>query len=147
MQKKKFNVLDLAICLAVICSVCLIFFRDTVAQIFEEPVTVALEVTVDVNGSETVARLVGSETKTVVYYPDVRSDKSIEMTIIDIVAVEKPNAAPERARLTLSINGYKRLGKYYTESGERIYENSDCTFSFGGMRVEGHAVSVEKSGT
>ncbi|MBR5859289.1 MAG: hypothetical protein IKZ05_05145, partial [Clostridia bacterium] len=116
MQKKKFNVLDLAICLAVICSVCLIFFRDTVAQIFEEPVTVALEVTVDVTGSETVARLVGSETKTVVYYPDVRSDKSIEMTIIDIVAVEKPNAVPERARLTLSVNGYKRLGKYYTES-------------------------------
>ncbi len=144
-QKKRFNILDLAICLVVICSVCLIFFRETVSEIFEDPQMVTLEVTVDFRGTEMIEAFNQTQSKRVTYEPEGNESDFIELDIGKMTITQGTAAAPEQAQITLRFVGYKRLGRYYTELGERIYENCDCAFTLDGVRCEGYVVSVEKA--
>lgn len=146
-QKKRFNILDLAICLAVICSICLIFFRETVSEIFEEPQMVTLEVTVDFRGTEMIEAFNHTQSKTVAFEPEGKESDFIELDIGKITITQGNVVAPERAQVTFRFVGYKRLGRYYTELGERVYENCDCAFTLDGVRCEGYAVSVKKAET
>lgn len=136
-QKKRFNILDLAVCLAVICSVCLIFFHESISEIFEDPQMETIEIAVDISDSDVINQLSGINATEVVFMSDEITEKTVNMTVVGMTVIEKPNASPERARMILSFTGYKRFGKIYTEQGERIYGDSQCVIVAGEVRAEG----------
>ncbi len=145
MQKKKFNILDLAICLVLICSVCLIIFRDTVSEIFEEPQMVTLEVTVEFRGEDTIKRIGETKSATVEFEPENGGGNVIVMNIGEMTILPGSVTVPEYAKVELTCVGYKKLGRYYTENGERIYVNTDSAFTLDGVRTESYTVSAEKT--
>lgn len=146
MQKKKtkFNLLDLAILLVIACSVCLLIFRDTVSEIFEEPQMVTLEVTLDVRGSDIIEQFKNAEGKSVSFEPDGDEEHYIELVYTEMKILPGSITVPDHAEFVFTCVGYKKLGRYYTESGERIYVNSESAFTLDGTRTECYTVSVEK---
>lgn len=143
-RKLKFNILDLAIIVVVICSVAVLAFRDTISEIFEEPQMVTLEVTVDINGAETVRNALSSKEKTVMFEPESGEETVFEMYVKEIEILPGSVTVPERARVTLTCVGYSKLGRYYTENGERIYTNTDCAYILSDIRTEGTVILIEK---
>lgn len=142
MQKKKFNILDLAICLVLICSVCLVIFRDTVSEIFEEPRMVTLEITVEFRGEDAVSRVSQTGAKNADFEPQSDGETVISVNLGEMTIIPGSVTVPDHATVVFTCVGYTRFGRFYNENGERIYENSQSAFTLDGVRTEGYTVSV-----
>ena len=130
MQKRKFklNILDIAIVILVICAVVALSFRDTISDMFTKPDIVALQIDVSSDGSD-VAKSVLTVGNTVVFQAQ---------TEIHAVVSESDGV---KARLNL--NGYKKLGRYYTENGDPISVGDEYVIRFGDLRVDCRVEIVE----
>ena len=96
-----------------------------------------IEIAVDISDSDVINQLSGINATEVVFMSDEITEKTVNMTVVEMTVIEKPNASPERARMVLRFTGYKRFGKIYTEQGERIYGDSRCVIVAGEVRAEG----------
>ena len=144
MQKKRFkiNVLDVAIIVAVLCSLAILFFRETINEFITKPEIVTYQVNISVDGAGNVANVVPASGKVVTFDSELEDGEKIEMTITSAIAEENPVAASNHAEVVVVFKGYKRFGKYYTESGERIYNHSECRFYYDGKTIEGSVCSI-----
>lgn len=145
MQKRKFklNIIDIVIFIIVICSVAIIAFRDTINEALTKPEIEKVRVTVSVYGSVNVERLADSKGTVVVYQPNTENDVTFEMNIVAVDIEENLYTAPNHVEITLECSGYKKFGRFYTESGERVYINTNCAFTYGEVIITGDAVSAE----
>lgn len=119
-RKLKVNVIDIAIIVAILCSITVIVFRDVIHDAFGTPEIVELNVTVD-TGEMLVEEFGLEQDDAVVLILDSGNGASISMTAESI----------EENALTLVCNGYKKLGRFYTESGELIGLGSECEYESG----------------
>ncbi|MBO5870076.1 MAG: hypothetical protein J6Q89_04935 [Clostridia bacterium] len=144
MQKRafKFNILDLVIFVVIICSVAVLFFHDTITELFEEATMVTLEVTAVIEGEENVNYVLDAKNKTVVLKPRLDSEIAFEMTVAHSRILPGSVTVPNKVETTLSCIGYEKFGRYYTESGDRIYNNSVCTVIIDGNEIEGNVILV-----
>jgi hypothetical protein len=132
-RKLKVNVIDIAIIVAILCSITVIVFRDVIHDAFGNPEIVELSVTVDV-GEALVEEFGFEENDTVALVLDGGNGASISMTVDSF----------EETSLNFVCNGYKKLGRFYTESGELIELGSGCEFESG---ETSYSVTVKTIGT
>lgn len=117
-RKLKINILDVAIFVAIICSVAALIFRDTISDVFSKPEIAALEIAVVVENLPEDRVALFKEGGEVVLEPE--SDSAVQITA-KIKSCKRE--ASGRATVVLACSGYKRLGRYYTESGEKLTLN------------------------
>jgi hypothetical protein len=113
-RKLKVNVLDIAIIVAIICSITAIVFHDVIHETIGTPEI--REMTVSVSFDEGADELEFSENETV----------SLVLNNDNGVAISATVQAFSDGKLSLGLKGYKKLGRFYTESGELIELGSDC---------------------
>jgi len=142
----KFNILDVVILIVVICSVAVLVFRDTINEVFEEPTMVTLEVSVNVNGEDNVDKVLDVLSQAVIFEPRSNEGIAFRVNFANINVVPIPNGSPNEAEVKFVCIGYKKLGRYYTKSGERIYNNTECAFIIGGERIVGNVISINEKG-
>lgn len=144
MQKRlfKFNILDVVIFLVVACTICVLVFHETITEVFEEATMVTLEVNVVVEGEENVLTLLGAMDSKLAFEPRVDDDVAVEMKLTDSKILPGSVTVPNKIEVTLSCIGYEKLGRYYTESGERIYNNTECTVIIDGTDIVGNVVHI-----
>lgn len=145
MQERRFkiNILDLAIVIAVICSVAVLVFRDNIVATFGKPELATLQINVSIDGAGNVESVSDMSGIMVTFEPESGENVRFGATVASVTVMENAVAAPYRADATLTVVGYQKLGKYYTETGERIYTNTECALTFGDERVEGTVASIE----
>lgn len=148
MQKRKFrlNILDVAIFVAILCSVAVLVFRDTINEVFSDPEIVMLEVTFAVDGEEAVSVVRKAKSTTVPFELLSESEMELDVEIVKVEAELGSLTVPKKAKVTVMFTGYGKLGRYYTENGERIYIGEKCAVTVGDAHVEGVLVSARKIG-
>lgn len=148
MQKRKFkiNILDIVIFVVVLCSVALLIFRDTVSEAIQKPETGILDIQITVDGEENVRTLLNAKGDTVDIKPKSDEDLKISATIIDVSLVQRAFVTPTKCVITVYCSGYERLGRYYSENGKRIYENSECVVLLGETEIIGQVGSIDEIG-
>ncbi len=145
-QKFKVNILDVAIFIVIICCVAVLIFRDTINEFFGEPEITHISVTVSFDGTLPAEQAEASEGTNVVFKP-IRSDElKLDARIRRPVTVNS-SANPATSQMTITCKGYKKLGRFYTESGELIALGSECSLSFSGSEAYGRVTKVELSNT
>lgn len=133
-RKLKFNVLDIAIITVIICAIAVIVFRDVIHDAFGNPEIEPLSVTVAFEEEIEV--------------PEFDSDESISV-VLDNGYGETVTANVERAEegeLAFVVNGYKKLGRFYTESGELISLGSECELKSGENVYKCQVKSIDNNG-
>ena len=146
MQKRafKFNILDIVIIFAVICSIAVLAFHDTISELFTEPDMVTLEISVSISGEENVNKAHEVFAKPIVLQPRSDKDTAVNVNVVNVIVPADSDATPNEADVIVACIGYKKLGRYYTKSGERIYPNTDCAFIINGERVVGYVDSISE---
>lgn len=147
MQKRKFkiNILDIVIFIVILCSAALLIFRDVVDEALKKPETVSFDLLIHVEGAGNVDDAVKTEGQTVLFEPMIGEELQIEMTVATVDVKENPVAASNECTVTVAFTGYKRFGRYYTQNGERIYDNAECAFVYGETQIQGTVVLIEES--
>ncbi len=140
MQKRKIkiNILDVAIFLAIICSVAALFFRDTITEVFEQPeiATVEISLVAEKLPEDSSSFLVAGK-EAVVKYSDGDGTK------INANLKSVKTDSEGKTTFTVVCSGYKKLGRYYTESGEKLNINGDYVLNFGTVSLDCTLDSVE----
>lgn len=133
-RKLKFNILDVAIIVVLICAVVALVFRGTVKEMFEEPQVIKLRLVLatDKNNPATEEMF---ELYNTVY---VDGNTQLQSAVIDKTEDD------EKLVLTLECEGYKKLGKFYTEHGDLLSGVDECTVQYGDMRVRCEIRSIEQ---
>ena len=128
MMKRKFkiNILDIAIVVAVICSIGTVIFRDTISEAFGKPEITTLEITFAVaeDSEEDIAAL--ATTAELYLQLDPESEEMVKLTL-DSLKSEADGAAT----VTVTCMGYRRLGRFYSEDNRKIEINSEYTIFAG----------------
>lgn len=137
-NKKKINILDVAIFVAILCSLLVLVFRDTISEAFGKPEIVTLEITVvsEKLSEEKITAL--EEGKTLEITPSSDSETKINAKIVSVKTEKNGNVT-----ITLSCTGYKRLGRYFTESNQNIDIRSDCTVKTARAEFKGRLENVK----
>ena len=145
MQKRKFklNILDIIIFIVILCSVALLIFRDVVDETFKKPETISFDLSVYVEGAGKVEKAAKMNGQAVLFKPMIDEETQFEINVKSVEVKENPVAASNECTVTISFTGYKRFGRYYTQSGERVYENTECVFVYGETQIQGNAVLIE----
>ena len=139
-RKTKINILDIAIRLAIICSVAALIWRDTISEAFGKPEIVTLETTVVAEklreedtaifkNGESVIITIDSEGKTEINakIASVKTDKSGKVTMV------------------LTFDGYRSLGRYYNEQNQKITVKSACVAKIGALECKSTLENVKVS--
>ena len=144
MQKRTFkmNILDVVIFLVIICSVLVLIFHETITEVFEEATMVTLEVNVVIEGVENVQTTLGAMNTELAFEPRIDDDTAFTMKLVDSRYLSGSVTVPNKIEVTLSCIGYEKLGRYYTESGQRIYNNTECTLIIDGIDIGGNVVHI-----
>lgn len=148
MEKRKFkiNILDFVIFVVILCSVAVLVFRDTVNEVFTKPETTTLEITFFVEGEGECALIRESLGEETVFIPGEKSEIQVNANLTSFNAALGSLTVPQKGDVSITINGYKRLGRYYTEDGTRIYIDSECAIFIGESRIVGSLISVGING-
>ncbi len=116
-RKLKLNILDVVIVIAILCSVAVLVFHDTINEVFGKPEISPLTVSVSPEGGEdTMASFGVGESVTLEF----------ESTKLQAVVVSSELDEDGEALVKLSLNGYKKLGRYYSENGNLILSGVPC---------------------
>ena len=148
MEKRKFkiNILDIVIFVVILCSVAVLVFRDTVNEIFAKPVITTVEITVFVNGEEECAAVSSLLDNNVVFVPDNKNDFTLNAKVVEFKAVSDIHTEAKKGEVKIQLSGYKRLGRFYTEDGTRIYTGTECAFVVGEEKINGNLLNIGISG-
>ena len=92
----------------------------------------------------TVAVAVAEETEEL----NFSKDETVSLVLNDEygVAISANVNGFEEGELFVGLKGYKKLGRFYTESGELIELGSDCKLTLGETVFEGEVKTVENKG-
>ncbi len=135
-RKLKLNILDVAIVIAILCSVAVLVFHDTLNEVFGNPEISPLTVSVSPEGGEeAIANFVSGESATLKF----------ESAKLQAVIVSSELNEDGEALVKLSLNGYKKLGRYYSENGSLIPLDSSCVVQVGEKEFSVILDSVEFS--
>ncbi len=112
MQKRKFkiNALDITIVILIVCAVAALIFRDAINEFFTKPNVVVVDITVTANPA--------TENEKSVY--KVGNTVTIETENPIQAVISKVTLSENKVTATLSLNGYKRFGRYYMENGNPL---------------------------
>lgn len=148
MQKRtfKFNLLDFVIIFVVLCSIAVLVFRDTIHDAFEEATPVTLEVTLEVNGEVSVSKAQSAVSKTAIFEQKIDAETVFEVDVAEVTVLPGSLTVPNRAEVTVVCIGYEKLGRFYTENGERILDNTECVLIINGESVECRVNGIEENG-
>lgn len=148
MEKRKFkiNILDIVIFVVILCSVAVLVFRDTVNEIFTKPEITTLEISIFVNGEEECAAVSTLLDKNVVFVPDNKNDFTVNAKVVEFKAASDLHTEAKKGEVKIQLSGYKRLGRFYTEDGTRIYTDTECAFVVGEEKINGNLQNVGISG-
>lgn len=137
-RKMKINVLDVAIFAAIICSVAALFFRDTVAEVFEQPeiTTVEISVVAESLPEDSSSFLIAGKDAVLKYS---NGDGSKINTTLKSVKTDSDG----NTTFTVVCSGYKRLGRFYTADGEKLNLNGEYVLNFGTVSLDCTLDSVE----
>ncbi len=125
-RKAKFNILDLAIVLAIICAVAVLGFRHYIVEFFDEPNIVKTSATVTLSGVNEEVGLKFNQDDTVEFYPDSDADEKVSATVKSITFNKNNTATVE-----LEFKGYTKFGRIFLEKGEQIRQGSDYVVTKG----------------
>ena len=121
-RKLKLNILDVVIVIAILCSVAVLVFNNTINEVFGKPEILPLTVSVSPEGDEDImAVFVSGESVTLEF----------ESTKLQAVVVSSELHENGAASVKLSLNGYKKLGRYYSENGSLILSGTACVVQVG----------------
>ena len=148
MEKRKFkiNILDFVIFVVILCSVAILVFRDTVNEVFIKPEATVVEITLSVDGTEQTAAIRSAMNEDVVFIPDVKKESELAARFTRFNAAPGLSEAPQSVEVSIKVSGYKRLGRFYTEDGTRLYSDTECAVIIGDVRVVGRLLTVEVIG-
>ncbi len=141
MHKRKFklNILDLAIVIALICSVGALFFRDSINEAFGHPQMASLEMTF-VAGDATEENITGLVTNSEL---TLQLDSSDPESKVYLNLHSLKNDQDGNTTITVVCTGYSRLGRFYSENDEKINLNTTYTLTAGDANVEGMFKVIE----
>lgn len=130
MQKRKFklNIVDVAIVVLIACAFVALFFRDTIHDMFAKPDIVALQIEIswDEDDDEAGVLTVGN----IVVF---RAQTEIHAVVSEC----------DGAKAKINLNGYKKLGRFYTENGSPISVGEGYVILYGDISVNCRALSVD----
>ena len=134
-RKLKFNILDIAILVAIICSVAVLIFRDVIHDAFGEPEIVELAITLDL-GETNIDEFGFDENEAVEIFLDEGDGATVLVSV---------NRIDENS-LDVVCKGYKKLGRFYTENGDLISIASVCEMQKNDGKIQCEVESVEING-
>lgn len=148
MEKRKFklNILDFVIFVVILCSVAVLVFRDTVNEFFTEPEMTTLQITFFVDGEDNMELIGSSLGADAMLVHDTENEIQIAATVKSLKVAPGSLTVPQKGDVTVCITGYKRLGRFYTEGGERLYADEECILIIGETSIEGKVLSVGLNG-
>ena len=119
-KKLKLNILDIAIVVALICVIAVIVFRSEINELLSDPEVAPVTLTIsERNVDLEIARGFKSGDEALLVFED-----GGEQTVATIAGVRFSSPAGEdptvRLELTLTLDGYRRIGAYYTAAGEKL---------------------------
>ncbi|MBQ9848073.1 MAG: hypothetical protein IJO64_03325 [Clostridia bacterium] len=128
MQKRKFklNILDIAIFVAVICAIATLVFRDTIHEAFSEPEIGTLSLTAHASNADESLKA-EFENQTAEFFVNNGNGGTISVPITKLELSGETNGAV----ISFTCRGYKKLGRFYTENGERLSIEGECKFTVG----------------
>lgn len=133
-RKAKLNILDIAIFVAIICSIAALVFRDVIHDAFGTPEITQISITVTFDDS--IEELEFNENETVTVVLDNGDGDEVVATVKSF----------EDGSLQLIGNGYKKFGRYYSESGGLVALGSDCDLLVGEIVYNCELQNVEANG-
>lgn len=141
MHKRKFkiNILDLAIVVALICSVAALVFRDNITETFGHPQMASLQMTF-VAGDATEENITGLVTNSELSVQLDSADPESKV-YVKLNSLKTDNEG--NTSITVVCTGYSRLGRFYSESNEKINLNTTYTLTAGDANVEGMFKVIE----
>ncbi len=119
-RKAKFNIIDLAIILVVICALAVLGFKNYIIEFFEEPQITKTTATVTLSNVSADTGLKLKNGDSLEFYPESDADGKTKIRIINI-SYDKHNTAVAE----IEFKGYSKFGRIYTEQGELIRNNSE----------------------
>lgn len=131
MNKKKIrlNILDLVIVVALICTVAAIVFRTEILEIFGEPVIAPVELTLsasDVDAETARGFKSGDEVSVVL----AEGEEPLVAVITGVRITAHEDGENARLELTLTLDGYRRIGVFYTAGGVKLKYDDSVTVLF-----------------
>lgn len=140
-SKFKFNILDVVIVMAVVCSISAVIFNDTIKEAVGKPEIADVNVCVTFTSSLPAETMLVPE-GTYVVFETLSEDKiKLNSKVERTFAVDK-DGKKESRNFIVSFKGYKKLGRYYTENGKLIEIGSDCSVMIDGKKASGTVKSV-----
>ncbi len=125
MEKRKFklNVLDVVIFIAVVCSVVALVFRSDINAALSKPESVIITVNVTAVNDEN-ARVYAESIF------DIGNNITFDINTQTRAVVSQTNQE-NLLDATVILNGYTKLGRCYTESGDLLEIGTNCTILYG----------------
>ncbi len=120
-RKLKLNILDVVIVVVILCSVSVLVFHDTINEVFGKPEISPLTVSVSPEGEDAKSAFVLGASVTLEF----------ESTKLQTVVVSSEFQENGEISVNLSLNGYKKLGRYYSENGNLILSGTACVIQAG----------------
>ncbi len=147
MEKRKLqiNILDVAIVVVIICSIAVLVFNDTIKEAVGKPEITDINVCVAFKTDITAEQTLVPEGSDVVFQTVTGDKIKLNSKIARTVAVEK-EGDKEIKNVVVTFKGYKKLGRFYTESGQLISIGSDCTLTLKGIKNECTVKSINLNG-
>ncbi len=130
-RKVKVNVLDFAIFIAILCSVAALIFHDTIDEIFEQPEITKIEISVVADSLPDDASSILVAGKSVILKMKDNDGTDIETTLKSVKTDSKGDTT-----FTVTCSGYKKLGRYYIENGEKLNINGNYVLDFGDIKLD-----------
>ncbi len=124
-RKVKVNVLDFAILAAIVCSIAALIFHDTINEVFEKPEITSVEISVVADSLPDDAFSILVAGKSAVLKIKDGNGADIETSLKSVKTDSKGNTT-----FVVVCSGYRKLGRYYTETGEKLNVNGDYVLKF-----------------
>ncbi len=125
-RKAKFNILDVAIVLTVICAIAVLGFRHYIVEFFDEPQIQKTFASVTISNVTPETGWGFKEGDTVEFYPRSDGDEKVGAKIKKITFNKNNTASVE-----LELKGYTKFGRIYSEKGEHIKEGHEFVITKG----------------
>lgn len=135
-RKLKLNIIDIAIVVVVLCSIAVIAFRDTIGDFFGKPDIMAIEV--EFSGQMTDDAAKSSFVVGTTFGLTSDSGVNVQMIITNVDIYENGDAT-----IKASLNGYKKLGRFYAENGDLLEFGNGFELSANGQELSCALDNVE----
>lgn len=129
MQKRrlKFNIIDVAILVVLVCSVCSLIFRDNIVEIFGTPEIESVEIKVCAENNGNLSEsLISGAVMELHFGNNMKAQAVVSSTEV---------SDDGKIYVKASLNGYKRLGRFYSENGNPFEIGNEYLADFNGGKI------------